>query len=328
MEIGKIISCKRKELGMTQAQVADYLGVTAPAVNRWEKDLSVPDAGLMAPIARLLKIDMNELFSFYDSLSDIEIWNIKNKIISIFFAQKYEELIEYIDQQARENPSDAKLFICMAETTESLYLFVPTDETKSLIRKSIELYERSAELDPSLNDRVQEGLIKCFNRLGEYEKADACWRKVEGEKAIMHIHMLEGQEKHKQAAAEMKAYVLNDLYNVACNLGELKMILGYMGNTYESNLAREKELKLIELFGLWEGIFAFEKYEQDFNDNNKEKAPLSSEFLDNLKSPQPVLSSCELFKDVIINDTGSEERNGGYFMQKIINSLKKESQEE
>ena len=217
------------------------------------------------------------------------------------------------------------MFICMAETTESLYLFVPTDETKSLIRKSIELYERSVELDPSLNNRVQEGLIKCFNRLGEYEKADACWRKVGGEKTVMHIHMLEGQEKHEQAAAEMKAYVLNDLYNVACNLGELKMILGYMGNTYESNLAREKELKLIELFGLWEGIFAFEKYEQDFNDDNKEKTSLSSEFLDNLKSPQPILSSCELFKNVIINDTGSEERNGGYFMQKIINSLKKES---
>ena len=212
MELGKIISVKRKELGMTQAQVAEYLGVTTPAVNRWEKDLSVPDAGLLAPLARLLMVDMNELFSFYGSLSDIEIRNIKDKIIRIFFEQKYEELVEYIDQQARENPSDAKLFICMAETTESLYLFVPTDETKSLIRKSIELYERSVELDPSLNNRVQEGLIKCFNRLGEYEKADACWRKVGGEKTVMHIHMLEGQEKHEQAAAEMKAYVLNDLY--------------------------------------------------------------------------------------------------------------------
>ncbi len=40
--IGKIIVQKRKALGFTQAQLADRLGVTAPAVNRWEKDQTVP----------------------------------------------------------------------------------------------------------------------------------------------------------------------------------------------------------------------------------------------------------------------------------------------
>ena len=69
--IGSIIQKKRKEAGLTQAQLAEYLGVTAPAVNRWEKDLSFPDATLLAPLARCLKTDLNELFSFYDSLSDV-----------------------------------------------------------------------------------------------------------------------------------------------------------------------------------------------------------------------------------------------------------------
>jgi len=47
--IGKIIQQKRKDAGLTQAQLAELLGVTAPAVNRWEKDLSFPDATLLAP---------------------------------------------------------------------------------------------------------------------------------------------------------------------------------------------------------------------------------------------------------------------------------------
>ena len=67
--IGSIIQQKRKEAGLTQAQLADRLGVSAPAVNRWEKDLSFPDATLLAPLARCLKTDLNELFSFYDYLS-------------------------------------------------------------------------------------------------------------------------------------------------------------------------------------------------------------------------------------------------------------------
>ena len=40
--IGKTIQIKRKNAGLTQAQLAELLGVTAPAVNRWEKDLSLP----------------------------------------------------------------------------------------------------------------------------------------------------------------------------------------------------------------------------------------------------------------------------------------------
>ena len=70
--IGKIIQQKRKAAGLTQAQLAELLGVTAPAVNRWEKDLSFPDATLLAPLARCLNTDLNELFSFYDSLSEKE----------------------------------------------------------------------------------------------------------------------------------------------------------------------------------------------------------------------------------------------------------------
>ena len=68
--IGKVIQEKRKEAGLTQAQLAERLGVTAPAVNRWEKDLSYPDASLLAPLARVLRTDMNQLFSFYQLLSD------------------------------------------------------------------------------------------------------------------------------------------------------------------------------------------------------------------------------------------------------------------
>lgn len=37
MAICKVIQERRKALGLTQEQVAEYLGVTTPAVNKWEK---------------------------------------------------------------------------------------------------------------------------------------------------------------------------------------------------------------------------------------------------------------------------------------------------
>lgn len=50
MRINQVIRQRRKELSLTQAQVADYLGISTPAVNKWEKGLSVPDAGLLITI--------------------------------------------------------------------------------------------------------------------------------------------------------------------------------------------------------------------------------------------------------------------------------------
>lgn len=37
MKINEIIKLKRKELDLTQEQMAEYLGVTTPAVNKWKK---------------------------------------------------------------------------------------------------------------------------------------------------------------------------------------------------------------------------------------------------------------------------------------------------
>ena len=40
MKINQIIRQKRKELSLTQEQIADFLGVSTPAVNKWEKGVS------------------------------------------------------------------------------------------------------------------------------------------------------------------------------------------------------------------------------------------------------------------------------------------------
>ena len=73
MDIGVVIKKYRKEAGMTQEEMANRLGVTTPAVNKWENSNSKPDIELLAPIARLLDISLDTLLSFHEKLSDTEI---------------------------------------------------------------------------------------------------------------------------------------------------------------------------------------------------------------------------------------------------------------
>ena len=53
-KIGGNIAALRKAKGLTQEQLADMLGVSAPAVSKWETGSSYPDISLLCPLARAL----------------------------------------------------------------------------------------------------------------------------------------------------------------------------------------------------------------------------------------------------------------------------------
>ena len=60
MPMNEVILSRRRALGMTQEQLAERLGVTAPAVNKWEKGATCPDLMLLSPLARLLGVEIRE----------------------------------------------------------------------------------------------------------------------------------------------------------------------------------------------------------------------------------------------------------------------------
>ena len=61
IQIGRFIAKKRKEQSLTQAQLAEKLGITDRAVSKWETGKSLPDASLMLELCGLLNITVNDL---------------------------------------------------------------------------------------------------------------------------------------------------------------------------------------------------------------------------------------------------------------------------
>lgn len=49
MKFHEILRQRRLALGLTQEQLAQRLGVSAPAVNKWERNNSYPDITLLPP---------------------------------------------------------------------------------------------------------------------------------------------------------------------------------------------------------------------------------------------------------------------------------------
>ncbi|MGN8735063.1 helix-turn-helix domain-containing protein [Fusicatenibacter saccharivorans] len=105
MDIGVVIKKYRKEAGMTQEEMANRLGVTTQAVNKWENSNSKPDIELLAPIARLLDISLDTLLSFHEKLSDTEIEEIIRKMDRMFSEEGYEKTYEWALRLIKEYPN-------------------------------------------------------------------------------------------------------------------------------------------------------------------------------------------------------------------------------
>ena len=63
IKIGKFISACRKQVNLTQLQLADKLGITDKAISKWERGIAMPDTSIMLQLCDILGISVNELLS-------------------------------------------------------------------------------------------------------------------------------------------------------------------------------------------------------------------------------------------------------------------------
>lgn len=84
--MGEIIAARRKELGMTQKELAAKLNVTDKAVSKWERGLAFPDINSVPRLAEVLDVSVVELM---DSQSD-------EKTEEAPMKQTFKEMIDLI----------------------------------------------------------------------------------------------------------------------------------------------------------------------------------------------------------------------------------------
>ena len=67
-----IISKRRKELGLTQQQLAEKLNISDKVISKWETGRSLPDTSMLMPLAEALQISLNELMNSNDTVTEID----------------------------------------------------------------------------------------------------------------------------------------------------------------------------------------------------------------------------------------------------------------
>ena len=102
MKLNETIRRLRRAKGLTQEQVAQALGVSGPAVNKWERGACCPDLALLAPLARLLDTDLNTLLSFREELTGAEIAAFTEELYTL--AQRLYDTLTGIQWGTQPDP--------------------------------------------------------------------------------------------------------------------------------------------------------------------------------------------------------------------------------
>lgn len=145
MKIGEVIRKYRKEKQMTQEEMAGYLGVTTPAVNKWENGNSMPDISLLSPIARLLGISTDTLLSYQSELTDKEISRKIELLAEKMKTESYEDVFSWTEEQIREYPNCDKLILVAAQTLDGYRTILNVENYEKYDEKIYQLYLRVAD---------------------------------------------------------------------------------------------------------------------------------------------------------------------------------------
>ena len=173
MNIAEVIRKYRKEAGMTQEEMANRLGVTAPAVNKWENGNSNPDIELLAPIARLLHISLDTLMSFHEELTPSEIGEIIREMDTMFVSEGFETVYEWAADKIKEYPNCNMLIwqlVVMLDARRLTDVTIDSEKYDEQINAWYELVLKDE--DEKIKRHAADSLFGFYLRKREYVKAE------------------------------------------------------------------------------------------------------------------------------------------------------------
>lgn len=175
MQIGETIRKYRKSKDMTQEEMAKRLGVTAPAVNKWEKGNSFPDIMLLGPIARLLDISLDTLLSFHKELTAEEINGIVYELDAMLKEKPYKEAFLWAKKKLEEYPDCELLIWQLAVILDAQCIMQKLPESDQYEEYVYSLYVRVLESEnEEIRNHAADSLFGFYMRKKQYDKAEKC----------------------------------------------------------------------------------------------------------------------------------------------------------
>ncbi|MDL2217767.1 helix-turn-helix transcriptional regulator, partial [Christensenellaceae bacterium OttesenSCG-928-M15] len=254
-QIGMRIMSLRREKGLTQEQLAGMLGVSGPAVSKWEQGRSLPDVLLLAPLARALSTNVDGLLAFEERLSEERVAKLEKRIGATFEGEGYEAGYEAAEAYLKEYPNSSLLKFRVAGLYMRYLLLVKEEKQAEVyIRRMLALQlEVVKSGDPKLSVPAMAVASNIHSMLGEYDEAEVLVNllpKADIRSEMYYPQLYTGRGEHEKAE---KCYQQN-LYRAASDM--VMALVGLIGCARQLG-AEERALALSETYKRFIELFEY-----------------------------------------------------------------------
>lgn len=94
INIAKVLVNKRKEKGITQGELAKYIGVSKASVSKWETEQSYPDVTFLPQLAAYFNISIDELMDYKPQMSKEDIRKLYRSLSADFTSKPFDSVME------------------------------------------------------------------------------------------------------------------------------------------------------------------------------------------------------------------------------------------
>lgn len=92
IHIGRILAEHRRRQGITQEELAEYMGVSKASVSKWETSTTYPDITLLPRLASYFHTSIDELMGYEPQMSREEIRKLYRQLVQDFETEPFDEV--------------------------------------------------------------------------------------------------------------------------------------------------------------------------------------------------------------------------------------------
>jgi len=244
LSIGEVIYKLRKEKGITQEQLAGFIGVSTAAVSKWESGISYPDITLLPVLATFFNVSIDQLLNFKIELSDEEVMKIFSECEALFSSSHMDEAIEKSKKYILKYPTSYYLKLRIGFLF-NMYSWKENSEEKSMnmINHAIKLFEDVAQ-NCSKEELVEQALFQLgalYPSIDEEDKGIEALNKIRKSQVdpndiLASIYTQKGEIKKARELLQSKLFK---------SIFDISMECMGLANSYMKD---EKDLNMIEKY--------------------------------------------------------------------------------
>lgn len=232
IQLGRILMEHRHKRGITQEELAAYMGVSKASVSKWETSATYPDITLLPQLAAFFDISIDTLMGYKPQMSNEDIRRLYRKLSREFCEKPFEEAMKHCRDLAKKYYSCTPLLFQIGTLYLNHCMLAGTKEqTESLIKEAMALFVHIKEESGDINLASQAVNMEalCLLQLGQpqdvLELFSACdLTRLSPEPLLARAWQMLGNPKEAKSILQASIYhTMLELLNLMLPYQELCM---------------------------------------------------------------------------------------------------------